>query len=165
MNIHPVWLLLLSIFLNACSQPTKSSNQSKPTSPQTILAIFAHPDDETTVGPILAKYSKTADVYLILATDGFLGVTEHAGIPAGDSLVKVREKEAACSCAALGIHPPIFFGLPDALGLDGSLDFYQHVPVYKEKLMQEIQRLKPDVIITFGPDGDSGHPDHRLVGA
>ena len=66
------------------------------------------------------------EVYLVIATDGRFGVTEHAGIPAGDSLVEIRAREAACSCEALGIHPPI--------------------------------------IITFGPDADTGHQDHRMVG-
>jgi hypothetical protein len=51
-----------------------------------ILAIFAHPDDEEWVAPVLAKYAEEGvSVYLVVATDGRFGVTPHAKIPAGDS--------------------------------------------------------------------------------
>ena len=81
-----------------------------------LLAIFAHPDDEATVSPVLAKYaSEGVQVYLATATDGRLGVTAHAGIAAGDALVEARTKELQCAAEKLGIHPPIQFGLHDQM--------------------------------------------------
>ncbi len=59
-----------------------------------ILAIFAHPDDETTIAPVLAKYATEGhDVYLVISTDGQFGVTNHFGMSSGDSLAAVRDLE------------------------------------------------------------------------
>ncbi|AWV99758.1 PIG-L deacetylase family protein [Arcticibacterium luteifluviistationis] len=149
-------ILYLLILITAC--------QTKKSSPRTILAVVAHPDDETTISPVLAKYAATDSVYLIIATDGQYGITDHAAIPAGDSLVAIRNEEAKCSCAKMGIHAPIRLGVQDGMGLNGHGDFYEQEPMLKERLLKEILRINPDVIITFGPDGDTGHPDHRMVG-
>jgi hypothetical protein len=81
-------------------------------SPRMILAVFAHPDDETFAGPVLARYAhEGVKVYLAIATNGETGVREHAGVPAGEQLAKVRREEAVCACRELGIQPPIFFDL------------------------------------------------------
>lgn len=149
-------LLLLGLILSSCR-----NNPSK----LIILTVFAHPDDETTMGAVLAKYAEEHEVYLLLATDGSFGVTDHMGIPPGDSLVMLRQKEAECSCASLGINPPIFLGLQDGLGLNGHGNFYEQEPELKSRLLEAIERIQPTTIITFGPDGDTGHPDHRLLGA
>src|SRR5512146_1346015 len=66
--------------------------------PKTILAVFAHPDDERIVGPLLAGYARSGvRTLLVIATDGRKGVTPHAHIPAGDSLARVRAGEARCA--------------------------------------------------------------------
>ena len=132
---------------------------------ETILVIFAHPDDETTIGPVLAKYAEEHSVYLVFSTDGRYGVNDHSGIPAGDTLVEIRKKEAACSCDALGINAPIFLGLQDGMGLNGHGNFYEQEGMLKERLLETILDIQPTKIITFGPGGDTGHPDHRLLGA
>lgn len=128
------------------------------------MAIFAHPDDETTIGPVLANYASISDVHLVVATDGRYGVTDHAGLPAGDSLVAMRKLETECACAALGINPPHFLEAKDGLGLNGHRNFYEEVVQLKERIVKKISELQPEVILTFGPDGDTGHPDHRMVG-
>jgi len=152
-----VFLFISVLFLNSCEQ----GEQRK-----VIMVIFAHPDDETTIGPVLAKYAENNDLYLVLATDGRWGVTEHAGIPAGDTLVAIRNEEAACSCKALGINPPIHLGAADGLGLANEQgDYYGMVNILKEKIDSLIREYQPDLIITFGPGGDTGHSDHRLIGA
>ncbi|MBM1104735.1 PIG-L family deacetylase [Aurantibacter crassamenti] len=132
--------------------------------PKTIMAIFAHPDDETTIGPVLAKYASISDVHLVVATDGSFGVTNHAKIPAGDSLIAIRKIETECACRELGIKPPHFLEAKDGLGLNGHNNFYDEVTQLKKRLADKIIELQPDVILTFGPDGDTGHPDHRLIG-
>lgn len=159
-------LVLFGLF-NSCSEKSESENtavESKDDTSKVIMAIFAHPDDETTIGPVLAKYAKDHEVYLVVATDGSFGVTDHSGIPAGDSLISIRTKETECACEKLGINPPQFLGAQDGLGLNGHGNFYEEVPILKELIKEKIKKLKPATIITFGPDGDTGHPDHRLIG-
>ncbi len=73
----------------------------------TILAVFAHPDDEISVGAVLAKYAAEGhDVYLVTATSGQAGAG-NTDIPAGPRLGAAREKEVRCSAGKLGIHEPI----------------------------------------------------------
>src|SRR6476661_2983500 len=75
---------------------------------RTLLAVFAHPDDETLVAPVLSRYAREgAHVVLVIATDGRRGAADWTGVPAGDSLATVRASEARCSARALGIEPPI----------------------------------------------------------
>jgi LmbE family N-acetylglucosaminyl deacetylase len=127
---------------------------------RTLVAVFAHPDDERIVAPILHRYAREGhDVHLVIATDGRLGVREHAGIPAGDSLAAVRAEEARCATRVLGIQPPILVGLEDA-GL-ASFDAVQRL---RQELRRVFRELEPDAILTFGPEGGTGHPDHRLTG-
>ncbi len=154
MSKGPVLFLFLILGLAGNAQPSRI-----------ILAVFAHPDDETTIAPVLAKYGEYNQVYVLIATDGRFGVTDHAGIDAGDSLVKIRNQELACSCRKLGINKPIQLGLPDQLGSpEGMGAYFSHLATLKKELAKVITDLKPDVVVTFGPDADSGHPDHRLVG-
>jgi LmbE family N-acetylglucosaminyl deacetylase len=125
-----------------------------------LVAIFAHPDDERIVAPILARYAREGhNVYLVVATDGAMGVTAHAKIPAGDSLVAIRAEETRCATRALGIRPPILLGHPDA-----GLASFAALDSLRRDLVRLVTELRPDAILTFGPEGGTGHPDHRLVG-
>lgn len=129
-----------------------------------LVSIWAHPDDESSAAPVLARYAREGvQVYIITATDGSQGAA-NTSVPRGPGIAKLREEEARCSAAALGARPPILLGLPD-----GELGDYRANPKVlfqlTERLQQEIARLRPDVVVTWGPDGGSGHPDHRLVSA
>lgn len=153
---------LFSINHATMAQPAA---KSKPLNASHILlAIFAHPDDELLTGAVLAHYAAAgAKVYVAIATDGALGTTDFSNIPAGDQLVKVRKEEMICSARALGIQPPIFMGLPDQLNmLKGGLP--SQLDTLRERIAFLIDSLQPQVIITFGADGWTGHPDHRLIG-
>ena len=132
--------------------------------PKTLVAIFAHSDDEVPIGPLLARYAREGvQVHLIIATDGGQGGA-NTSIPRGPELARVRADEARCSTEALGIHLPILLGFPD-----GALGNYTADPalLYRltQRLHEELQQLRPDALITWGPDGATGHPDHRLVGS
>jgi LmbE family N-acetylglucosaminyl deacetylase len=132
---------------------------------KTILGIFPHPDDENMIGHVLAKYARLGhNVYIIIATDGQNGA-RITRIPAGDSLGQLRLRESECACEKLKINPPIYLHIE-------RLDTKFGVRPYlnsRKKAMQEfkshIERLKPDVILTFGPDGEYGHSEHIVTGA
>jgi LmbE family N-acetylglucosaminyl deacetylase len=129
---------------------------------RTIAAVFAHADDETSVGPVLARYAREgARVHLIIATDGSQGAA-HTPIPRGAELAAARAAEARCSAAALGIEPPILLDFPDAK-LGDYLDDPSLLPRLTHRIFEELQKLQADALLTWGPDGATGHPDHRIV--
>ena len=144
---------------------SSATAQSLPAASRTLVAVFAHPDDETIVSPVLAHYARLgAKVYVVIATDGRRGVSQHAGIPAGDRLAAVRAGEARCSAQELGVQPPILLGLPDA-GL-AVISPWPGEPLDRmaKRLETTLKELRPDAVITWGPEGGYGHADHRLVG-
>lgn len=130
----------------------------------TLLAIFAHPDDELLTGAALAHYaSKGVKVYVAIATDGALGTTDFSNVPAGPKLEAVRHEEMICSAKALGIEPPIFIGLSDQMNM-GTGGLPAQLDTLRQVVSSLLTKFKPDVVVTFGPDGWTGHPDHRLTG-
>jgi LmbE family N-acetylglucosaminyl deacetylase len=159
----PRLVLLAAATTLACSQTVNTV--PSPTPQRTVVAIFAHPDDETIVSPALAHYARTgARVYVVVATDGRKGVSAHAHIPAGDSLAKVRADEARCSASQLGAQPPILLGFEDA-GL-AVLSPWPGEPLDRlaTRIAATVNELHPDVVLTWGAEGGYGHQDHRLVG-
>ncbi len=165
MKLHVTSLIFAAvglINLAGCSAPSENKNSN---SSRVLLAVFAHPDDEATVSPVLAKYAaEGVKVYLAIATDGRLGVTEHANIPAGDSLAATRTQELICAAEKLGIEPPIQFGLYDQLRMgEGYGPLHEQLNTMREKVKELFTTLKPDVVITWGASGWTGHHDHRLV--
>lgn len=140
------------------------------TRPRTLVALLAHADDEAAAAAVLARYAREGvDVHLIIASDGSAGSGSSGGYliradstPKGDSLATQRKAEARCAAAALGAKEPILLGFPD-----GKLGDYpgDRTLMYRltDRIAKEIERLRPDVVVTWGPDGGTGHPDHRLV--
>ena len=150
---------LLGSLLLSGNTPSVQTHFISPNAGHSILAVFAHPDDEICVSPLLARYAREGvKVYLAIATNGQQGVMPHAHIPAGDSLGKVRSEEARCAAQALHIEPPILLGMQD-----GQLSVAANMPVLHKKLDSLFTALQPDVVITWGPDGGYGHADHRMV--
>jgi LmbE family N-acetylglucosaminyl deacetylase len=135
---------------------------------RTLLAVFAHPDDEGVAGPLLARYAREgARVHLAIATDGRYGVRDFAGIPAGDALAKARAEEARCAAEKLGIEPPVLLGFHDGIAkVEGSpAGTIGTLAGLVEEVRKLFTALKPDAVVTWGADGLTGHADHRLVGA
>lgn len=133
---------------------------------KTLLAVFAHPDDEAFAGPLFSHYARQGvRVRLAIVTEGAKGASPRLGIPAGPEMARLRAEEARCSCRALGIEPPMMLGFEDG-GLGKSSD---PPDGYLKQLVRRIRELmaqvRPDVVVTWGPEGGYGHPDHRLVGA
>ena len=125
-----------------------------------ILAVFAHPDDERVIGPLLSRLAREGrETHLVIATDGSKGVRDFAKIPAGPELAAARTKEAKCAADRLGVRQLHLLGLPD-----GGLASFDVLGRLRTGLAAIIDSLKPAAIITLGPEGGTGHPDHRLVG-
>jgi LmbE family N-acetylglucosaminyl deacetylase len=95
----------------------------------------------------------------VIATDGSQGVRDFAKIPAGAALAAVRAKEASCAAKRLGVRRLHSLGLPD-----GGLASFEELGKLRSALVAIVDSLGPAAIITFGPEGGTGHPDHRLVG-
>jgi LmbE family N-acetylglucosaminyl deacetylase len=148
------------------SAPTSAASQSRP---RTIVALLAHADDETAVGPALARYAREGvQVEMIIVTDGAGGSGTQTYLqrpdsgPVGDALVKARADEARCAATMLGAREPILLGFPDGK-LGDYLGDRSLMTRLTDRLAKEIERLQPDVVVTWGPDGGTGHPDHRIV--
>ena len=136
---------------------------------RTLVAVLAHADDEVPIAPMLARYAREgARVYMIVVTDGRAGAGQHGHLPRPDAtvldaeLVQVRATEASAAAATLGMQPPIFLGFPDGR-LGDYLGDRSLISRLADQLAGELARLAPDAVVTWGPDGGTGHPDHRMV--
>ena len=129
--------------------------------PPRVLAVFAHPDDETLcAGGTLAKYANAgAEVRVVSLTKGGTGQIRDAGAATRATLTAVREREFHAAGKHLGLTETRCLDYPD--GELSDID----AQVLVELASQLLDELDPDVVITFGPDGFSGHPDHVAVGA
>lgn len=150
---------MIKFLLTALLLPALCHAQEKR---KTIVAIFPHSDDETALAPVLVKYARQHNVYMIYVVD-VADSSRIAGYPAGDSMIKTRRAEATCSCNKLGLQPPIFLGFERLDGRKGPREYFLRTKRLKPVLKHKIDSLKPDAIITFGPDGESGHFEHRVV--
>lgn len=126
-----------------------------------ILGVFAHPDDESfCAGGTFAKYVATgAEVMVVSATRGEAGQIRMPSVATRRTLGAVREQELHLACQRLGIQHTICLD-----HMDGALkDVDQEVLI--RQVTEIIRTFRPDVVITFGPDGGYGHPDHIAVSA
>jgi len=126
-----------------------------------LLGVFAHPDDETLcAGGTLAKYrSAGAEVGVVSFTRGGAGQIRDAAVATRASLPAVRERELDAAGKELGLTQARCLDHPDG----GLSDL--GAATLLEQAAELIDELDPDVVVTFGPDGFSGHPDHAAVGA
>lgn len=125
----------------------------------TLMAIFAHPDDEAFgTGGTLTKYVKEGvDVQLVIATLGEAGRIANPAIALTQPLSVLREQELRCACRAYGLENIHLLGY-----VDGQTTIApQSEAVYK--IVKLMRRIKPQVIISFGPEGIYGHYDHLAV--
>lgn len=124
--------------------------------PSRIFAVFAHPDDETFLaGGTLAKYAaQDCEVFVACATHGEGGRRGEYEDLSTQEFARLRRREMKAACQALGVNEPIFLGCADQ---QLARNCWNSAMI---EVVQYIRDLKPDVVITFGPDGVSGHPDH-----
>jgi LmbE family N-acetylglucosaminyl deacetylase len=125
---------------------------------RTVLGIWAHPDDEVfTSGGFMAEAVRRGDrVVCLHLTKGEAGLYFRQPYPA-KALASIREQELHASLERLGVTEQRFLELPDG-GL--PLVAWDDAVV---RLYDVLAEVDPDTILTFGPDGYTGHPDHKTI--
>ena len=126
-----------------------------------LLGIFAHPDDETfCAGGTFARYAEQgAEIMVVSATRGEAGRIRDAAIGNRRTIAAVREAELRLACECLGITKVRCLDY-----VDGTLADAEFSALVNE-VAEVICEFQPDVVITFGPDGGYGHPDHVTISA
>ncbi len=129
--------------------------------PESAMAIYAHPDDiEFGVAGTTARWAKAGcRISYVLITSGDVGIDD----PEIDrqKAIEIRQHEARKAAEIAGVEEIIFLGYPDGL-LEATLEL-------RKKLVKEIRRFKPEVIIcgdptvTLSSDSYINHPDHRAA--
>src|SRR5580765_6513760 len=125
-----------------------------------LMCVLAHPDDESLgTGGALAKCAaEGVATYLVTATRGERGrFGDRKESPGPDIVGKAREAELLAAATELGLREVRFLDYPD-----GALDQVDAAEAI-EKIAGHLRRVRPHVVITFGPDGAYGHPDHIAI--
>lgn len=129
-----------------------------------LMAVLAHPDDESLgFGGTLAKYaSEGTEVFVVTATRGDSGRFRghrpgDAQHPGASELGRIREGELRAAAETLGVREVCLLDYGDQ-----QLDRAQPREAIG-RIVREVRRLRPDVVVTFGPDGAYGHPDHVAI--
>jgi LmbE family N-acetylglucosaminyl deacetylase len=121
----------------------------------TLLALYAHPDDETYLaGGLMAAVARAGGrVVHVTATLGELGTSEPDRWPPA-SMARRRKRELGRALEQLGVSETVSLGYSD-----GACDQVD-VGRATEQLARTVEEIRPDLVVGFGPDGVTGHPDH-----
>jgi LmbE family N-acetylglucosaminyl deacetylase len=133
---------------------TTSNYGDFPARPMTMLGVWAHPDDESYLTAALMSRILTVGGRVVLAT-ATRGERGGDGDPA--ELAVVRERELRSAMSSLCVHDLRFLGYQD--GECSSADPVEATA----SIIALIEDVRPDIVVTFGPDGITGHPDHVAV--
>ena len=126
-----------------------------------LLGVFAHPDDETfCAGGTFARYAEQgAEIMVVSATRGQAGQIRDAAAGNRRTIAAVREAELRLACERLGITRVRCLDHVDGALADAGFS------ALVDEVAEVIGEFRPDVVITFGPDGGYGHPDHVTISA
>jgi LmbE family N-acetylglucosaminyl deacetylase len=129
--------------------------------PTRVLVVAAHPDDpEFACGGTSAGWAAEGkEVYYLLCTRGDKGTSDRE--MTSERLVDIREREQRAAASVIGAREVTFLRFPDG-ELAPTLEF-------REAIVQEIRRIRPQVVVTHDPtsvygESNINHPDHRAVG-
>ncbi len=128
--------------------------------PLKLMAVLAHPDDESlALGGILAKYAAVGvQATLVMATRGERGwFGPAAAYPGPQALGRLREAELRAAVQVLGLQEVVFLNYQD-----GELDQADPAEAIA-KIVSHLRRVRPDVVVTFDSNGMYGHPDHIAI--
>lgn len=135
---------------------------------KTILAVLAHPDDESFgLGGTLALYAqKGYDTYLVCATRGEAGTVDAEHLNGFRDTAELRTAELQRAAEILGLKGVFFLGYRDS-GMPGTEDnrhpdaqINHSIDEVAGRVVKYIRELKPEVVLTFDPIGGYKHPDH-----
>jgi LmbE family N-acetylglucosaminyl deacetylase len=126
-----------------------------------VACVFAHPDDDTygAGGSLALHAEEDLELTVVLATSGDAGRIADPSLATREDLGRVREAEDRASWRALGLEPDHrFLRHPDGL-----------LREVHDRLLPEVRAVlretAPELVVTFGPDGITGHEDHVAIGA
>jgi len=146
-------------------------NASNQEQKRILLAVLAHPDDETFgMGGTLALYARRGvEVHLVCATRGEVGEVDSHFLENFQSIGELREHELRCAAENLGLAGVHFLDYRDS-GMPGSPD-NEHpqalaaapIDQVAARVTGYIRRLRPQVVLTFDPVGGYRHPDHIAI--
>jgi len=124
------------------------------------MVVVAHPDDESLgLGGSLVHYAlQGVETFVVTATRGERGrFFDNTARPSDEEVGRVREQELRAAAAELGVHEVILLDY-----LDKDLDAADPAEA-RARIVKVIDRIRPQVVVTFGPDGAYGHPDHIAI--
>lgn len=129
------------------------------TSELRLMCVLAHPDDESLgTGGALAKYAaEGVATYVMTATRGERGRFGDAPSPGPEIVGATREAELRAAARELGVREVTVLGYPDGALAQADAN------AVRTAVAAEIRRVAPHVVVTFGPDGAYGHPDHIAI--
>lgn len=136
-----------------------SENEQQPSN-LNLMCVLAHPDDESlALGGTLAKYAdEGAKTYLVVATQGERGWPgAKADYPGREALARLRVAELSAAAQILGLQAIIQLDYGD-----GELAQVEPTDVIWT-LVKHLRQVRPQVVVTFGPFGGYGHPDHIAI--
>jgi len=129
----------------------------KPEGPKNVLVIVAHPDDaEFLCGGTVARWCAEGwEVNYLLTTSGDMGSRDPD--VSRETLLEIREAEQRAAAKVLGVKECVFLRYPDG--------FVEDTAEMRGRIVRELRRLKPEIVVTWDPFRDSfTHRDHRLTG-
>ena len=143
---------------------------SQPGCQRRLLAVLAHPDDETfgPGGTLALCAQRGVETYLVCATRGEAGEAP-PDLRGYSSIAEMREAELGCASRVLGLKEVRFLGYRDSGMAESSEnshpDSTAQAPLEEisRKVAWHIREIRPQVIITSDPSGGYGHPDHIAV--
>jgi len=137
---------------------------------KSILAAFAHPDDEIGCAALIARYmAEGGQSTLICTTDGDVGTVDAEHLENYASIPELRRAELACASKAIGFSEVVTFGYRDS-GMMGTSDnehpdssWQAPLEEVTLRVMDIMRRTRPQIVITFNTFGAYGHPDHIKI--
>lgn len=123
-----------------------------------VVVFITHPDDEVFFLPILKYANEGKTIQFIYCTSGENGCHRNDAPTAQEELKKWRENELLCSLDSLGINKsPVELDFAD-------LNLYKHSDEINTLFDRILEQCQPEIVLSFGPDGITGHPDHKQTG-
>lgn len=126
-----------------------------------LLAVWAHPDDEAfgPVGTMRLAHDRGWQTAIITATRGEAGQSDRVMLQPGETRGDMRERELRAACDVLGVDQVHVWRYPD-----GGLSAVPAAAL-TARIVVVMRHWQPAIVVTFGPDGITGHPDHLAISA